>query len=114
MRNSRTIALSPGRDATIQEARVCDVRRLLALLPDDAAQTDLAALLRDRLPDLIDILGAGLTLPTGESIDGLPVSECHAILLAWWELHRDFLLPLLAAVVAGPSASAISTASVSS
>lgn len=110
MRTRRTLTLSDGRDATILEARVSDVRRLLALLPDDAAKLDLLALVRARLPDLLAILGDGLELPAGESLDDLPLSEIETLIAAWWEMHRAFFLRALVALGYAPAPSATSTA----
>lgn len=106
MRDCRSIELSPGRDATIHEARVCDVRRLVGMLPDDLGTVDLVWVLRERLPDLIDIFGACVDLPDGELINDLPIGECALLARALWDLHRDFLLPLLSVLGAPGSADA--------
>ena len=95
MRDERALALGPCRDAVILEARVSDMRRLLALLPEDLAGLDLLTLLRARLPDLLALLDHCLRLPAGESIDDLSLSECEAIAAIWWEMHRDFFLRAL-------------------
>jgi hypothetical protein len=81
-------------------------------------------LLREHLPDLLALAGDGLTLPTGESLDDLSLSECEAIGRAWWDMHKGFFGPLLdlaaqRAGAAGPApervrAPASSTAPVSS
>lgn len=114
MRACRSIELSPGRDATIHEARVCDVRRLVGMIPDDLGTIDLVWLLRERIPDLVDIVGASVKLPDGESVDDLPISECALLAHAWWDLHRDFLRPLLAVLAAPGSTAASSTGPVAS
>lgn len=98
MRACRTIELGPGRDATIYEARVCDIRRLIALLPDDLASVDLLMLAKSRLPDLIDLLSQCLSLPRNETVDDLAVSECEMIVSVWWEMNKDFFLHALAVI----------------
>lgn len=99
MRAERAIELAPGRDAVVMEARVRDMRRLLALLPDQPTDgAELTTLLRERAPDLVALLGDCLRLPEGETVDDLSVSECLSVALAWWELHADFFLVALGAL----------------
>lgn len=98
MRATRTIELSPGRDAAIQEARVCDMRRLLSILPDDLASTDLIGFVRRHVPDLITVLGDCVILPLGEGINDLSLSECEAVMTTWWEMHQGFFHRALAVV----------------
>lgn len=111
MRNQRSIELDPGRLVTVQELRVRDVRRLLPVLADPTLQgKPLLELLQQHLPALLALLGDSLTLPPGEAIDDLALSECEVIGRVWWDLHRDFLLPLLAALGAPGSVVMPSTA----
>jgi hypothetical protein len=97
MRGESTISLGAGRDVAILEARVRDMRRLMALLPAEGEPMDLAALARERLPDILALLDECLRLPDGETLDDLTLSECETVLAAWWEMHRGFFERALAA-----------------
>lgn len=115
MRHCKTLTLSDGRDATVHELRVRDMRRIIAALPDLKDQP-LQNLLSEHLPDALDLLADGLTLPAGETLDDLTVSECEALARAWWDLHKGFFGPLLAAgrsALAAQTTSDASTAPVS-
>lgn len=114
MRNQKTLSLEPGRDVTVRELRVRDMRQILSVLTPEQTQRPLPELLREHLPDLLALLGDSLTLPPDELLDDLSLSECEAIGRTWWELHQRFFAPLLAfgkAARAG-TPSAISTAPV--
>jgi hypothetical protein len=75
---------------------VRDVRRVLALATPEQLARPVPELVREHLPELLDLLGESLTLPEGESTDDLSLSECEAIGTAWWEMHRRFFAPLVA------------------
>lgn len=92
MRDCKTIELDPDRRVTVHELRVRDVRRILAAISADHLARPLPELLREHLPDLLHLLDESLTLPDGETLDDLSVSECRAIGEAWWALHKDFFL----------------------
>lgn len=96
MRASTTIDIDPGRAVVLRELRVRDVRQILAVMTPEQVQRPLPDLLRERLPDLLTLLGDSLTLPAGETLDDLSLSDCETVGLAWWEMHRRFFAPLLA------------------
>lgn len=96
MRHQKSIELEPGRDATIRELRVRDMRQILAVLTPEQTQRPLPELLREHLPDLLALLGDSLTLPPDTVLDDLSLSECEAIGRVWWALHQRFFAPLLA------------------
>lgn len=99
MRLTKVVDLGATGNAVVQELRVRDVRRLLEHLQDPKLQqTDVMALVRERLPEALDLAGDSVQLPAGIVLDDLALSECEAIALAWWELHQRFFAPLLAAV----------------
>ncbi|AFL76240.1 hypothetical protein [Thiocystis violascens] len=114
MRTHKTLDLDPGRAVTVRELRVRDVRQILAALTPEQAKRPLPELIREHLPDLLALLGDSLTLPDGEVLDDLSLSECETLGRAWWELHQRFFAPLLALARAHGTPPATSTAPVSS
>lgn len=80
------------------EARVIDLRHLLAILPNNVADISLMTYVQEHIADFIHILSNCVVLPNGESINDLSVSESETILLAWWKLHQDFFTRALAAL----------------
>lgn len=98
MRNQTVVNLGRGRDVRVLEARVCDIRALLELIPDDltGGAGDALALVRARLPSILAVLSDCLLLPQGETLDNLSLSETEHILSAWWVLHADFFGKALA------------------
>lgn len=111
MRSLKSIDLGEGRTATVHELRVRDVRRVLALATPEQLARPVPELVREHLPELLDLLGETLALPAGECVDDLSLSECEAIGTAWWEMHARFFAPLaglarqaLAAGLVPPSA----------
>jgi hypothetical protein len=94
MRAVAVVALDPGRDARVQELRVRDVRRILALATPEQLKRPVPELVREHLPELLDLLGETLILPGGLCVDDLSLSECQAIAAAWWEMHARFFAPL--------------------
>lgn len=76
-----------------------DVRRLLPLLADPVAQSKpLPEIIQQHLPDLLALLGDSLIFPPNVTLDDLSLSECEAIGMLWWEIHRDFFLRALGLV----------------
>ena len=96
MRDVKAIDLGEGRSAVLRELRVRDVRRVLALATPEQLKRPVPELIREHLPELLDLLGESLTLPEGEATDDLSLSECEAIGTAWWEMHKRFFAPLVA------------------
>jgi hypothetical protein len=94
MRNVAVVTLDPGRAARVQELRVRDVRRILALATPEQLARPVPELVREHLPELLDLLGETLVLPGGECVDDLSLSDCEAIGRAWWEMHARFFAPL--------------------
>ena len=94
MRAVKAIDLGEGRSAILRELRVRDVRRVLALITPEQVAKPVPDLIREHLPELLDLLGDTLTLPEGESTDDLSLSECESIGTAWWEMHKRFFAPL--------------------
>lgn len=90
MRHSKTIELSEGRLATVQELRVSEVRHLVSKF-SDLANVDLKVMLFDRFAELSELTKQLLALPEGESIDDLTGSEIFAIVEAVLEVNRPFL-----------------------
>jgi hypothetical protein len=99
MRREVIVSLEPGRDVRVKEATVGDMRRLIGILPDDTAPTeDWPGLFRKKIPEIVALISDAITLPNGEQLDGLPVSELEAILKGWWGLHRGFFALALGAM----------------
>lgn len=98
MRIEKTLELEPSRLVVIRELRVKDVRQLLTLFHPEKAQHSIPDLVRNHLPDFISLTTDSLTLPEGETIDDLTLSECEEIGRAWWDMHSRFFAPLLAIV----------------
>lgn len=123
MRRLAVVELDPGaRLARVHELRVRDVRRILALATPEQLARPLPELVREHLPELLDLLGDTLTLPAGESVEDLSLSECEALGAAWWEMHQRFFTPLAglarhalaAGLVPTPSSSTAPVSSASS
>ena len=96
MRRERVIAIAGVGDVRVREARVSDMRALLELLPTQGENLHML-MIHQQLPALLAILGDGLELPKGRTLDQLSMSELDAILAAWWALHADFFARALAA-----------------
>jgi hypothetical protein len=117
MRNQLAVDLGEGRLALVRELRVADVRLLLGRAKDlqALAERPLHEALGVVGPDLLALIGDGLVLPEGMTLDDLAMSEVLAIKAKWLELHADFFAQLGAlARMAGTLPAAISTGPVSS
>lgn len=91
MRHHKTLDLDPGRLVTVREMRVSDVRHLFAQLShSDLSRAPIQELLAERWPELLALASDSLTMPEGETIDDLSLSELGQIASAWWELNKDF------------------------
>ncbi|SDX55686.1 hypothetical protein [Thiocapsa roseopersicina] len=116
---ARPVELGEGCTATVRELCVRDVRRIVALTTPEQLTRPIRELVRENLPELLDLLGEALELPDGTSVDDLSLSDCEAIGTAWWEMHERFFSPLASlarhALAAGlvPPTPASSTAPVS-
>ncbi|MBK1699736.1 hypothetical protein [Thiococcus pfennigii] len=92
------VHLPRSRLARIRVARVEEVARLLDLLPAEADGGDLLALARTHFTAILVTLQDSVALPDGERLTDLPLDEAEALLVAWWELHRDFFVRALTAL----------------
>jgi len=87
MRHSKTIELSEGRLATVQELRVKDARRLFA----NMTGISVPDLLGDKFPEVVGLLGDCVQLPDGEDFDDFSLGDAKAVIDAFGEVNRDFL-----------------------
>ncbi|WAR42936.1 hypothetical protein [Methylomonas rapida] len=86
MRHSKTIELSEGRLATVQELRVKDARRLIANLTG----VGLPDMLGDKFPEVVGLLGDCVQLPEGEDFDDFSLGDAKTIIDTFTEVNRDF------------------------
>lgn len=95
MRNEKIILLSAGRNATVRELRLKDVRRLVSeaktLTSLSLSALNLTELFGDQFDRLLAIAGEFITMPDGESVDDLSISEAEEVQEAVKEVNTSFL-----------------------
>jgi len=106
MRHSKTIELSDGRLATVQELRVKDARRLFA----NMTGVSMPDLLGDKFPEVVGLLGDCLQLPDGEDFDDFSLGDAKAVIDAFSEVNKDFFT-LMGLELPAPTPSSSSTES---
>jgi hypothetical protein len=92
MRLHESIDLGGGEIAIIREARVADVRNLLAAMPTDLHGVSIQDAIREHAPKFLALAqDAGMvTLPTGRAMDDLALSELATLAEVLIRLHRSF------------------------
>lgn len=113
MRHSKTIELSAGRLATVQEVRVRDGLRLIKNL----GRIDFADLMGDKFGEVIGLLEDCLILPAGETFIDLGLADALKVIDALKEVNADFLelamgrLPMLLSLIPSPISTGYAAAS---
>jgi hypothetical protein len=90
MRNRVSVNLGADRVVNVQELRVRDARNLMAQAKL-FEQLDINELLTIRFDDLVALIGDGLQMPDGETLEDLAFSEIEQVKVAWLEVNAGFL-----------------------
>lgn len=90
MRLQQSVKLDELRVVIVRELRVRDARKLLAQAKS-LDQVDMQTLLVDRFDELVVLLGDGLAMPDGETLEDLTFSEVSLVKTALLEVNASFL-----------------------
>lgn len=90
MRAQKVIPLGDSRSVILNELRVREARRILALSKELAGQ-DINELLTNRFDEIVLLLGDGIQMPPGESLEDLSGSELKDVIDGLLAVNASFL-----------------------
>ncbi|WP_432745767.1 hypothetical protein ABXJ76_07815 [Methylobacter sp. G7] len=90
MRRQQSVRLDELRTVTVRELRVRDARKLLSQAKS-LDQVDMQTLMVERFDELVVLLGDGIAMPDGETLEDLTFSEVALVKAALLEVNAAFL-----------------------